>query len=67
LILCGTLFGRLTGWPAENAETITTHSPWPATTPETIVPNRAPIPTFEEYKKLNDKRLGEMKRGLDDE
>ncbi len=54
-------------WPAESEETITTHSPWPTNGPETIVPTTTPVRTFDEYKRLNDKRLGEMKRGLDDE
>lgn len=56
-----------TPWPEEVAETITTHSPWPASSPETFVPPPTAAPTFEEFKKRNDKRLGEMKRGLDEE
>ena len=56
-----------TPWPEGTPETITTQSPWPANTPETMTPTRTPVATLEEYKKLTDKRLGELKRELDDE
>jgi hypothetical protein len=56
-----------TPWPVETPETITTQSPWPANTRETIVPTRAPVETLEEYRKLTDQRLGDLKRDLDDE
>ena len=56
-----------TPWPEGTPETVTTQSPWPANTPETMTPTRTPVATLEEYKKLTDKRLGELKRELDDE
>ena len=54
-------------WPEGTPETITTQSPWPTNTPETITPTRAPVATPEEFKRLTDKRLSELKRELDDE
>jgi hypothetical protein len=56
-----------TPWPQANPETITTQSPWPEKMPDTIVPTRTPVASFEEFKKIADKRLGDLKRDLDEE
>lgn len=56
-----------TPWPIDTPETITTRSPWPVNTRETIVPTKAPVETLEEYRKLTDQRLGNLKRDLDDD
>ena len=54
-------------WPQATAETITTQSPWPEKMQDTIVPTRTPVASFEEFKKITDKRLGDLKRDLDEE
>jgi len=54
-------------WPEGTAETITMQSPWPEATAETTVATKEPILAFEDYKKLTNKRLDDLKRDLDDD